>query len=82
MFGPCINNGGNGGLYFRVVRFVQLFENAWSHAPSDAFFNADHDELIKIYIFSKKLGPPPTFVVKLEHGRQKNLNVKIVTNGF
>ena len=51
MFGPYVNNGGNGdytlgwsGLH------LQLFENARSHPLSDAFFNAD-DELIEIYIF-------------------------------
>ena len=40
-----------GGLYIRVVRFVQLFEKAQSPPPSDEFFNADHCELIEIYIF-------------------------------
>ena len=31
---------------------------------SDAFCNADHDELIKIYTFYKKMGHRPAFVVK------------------
>ena len=50
-FGPYLNISGNGGLYIRVVLFVQLFENALSHPLSDAVFNDDHDK-IKIYIFS------------------------------
>ena len=36
----------------------------YNHTLSDAFFNADHDELIEVYIFSKKVGLPPAFVVK------------------
>ena len=38
------------GLSTTVVRFVQLFRKR-SHPLSDAFFNADDDELIKINMF-------------------------------
>ena len=39
--------------------------------PCDAFFNADHDELIEIYIFFKK-DTPPAFMVEQWHGRSKS----------
>ena len=46
-FGVCVIH-----VSCRVVRFVQLLENARSHPLSDAFFfSADHDDLIEIYIF-------------------------------
>ena len=50
-------------LRIMVVRFVQLLKTHGLTPLSDAFFNADHDELTEIYMFSKKnLPPPPTFV--------------------
>ena len=61
---PLIGNGGSGGLYIRVVRLVQLFENARSRPKSDPFFDVDHDELIEMYIFLKKSGAPTAFAVK------------------
>ena len=44
---PYVNNSGNGGLHVRVV-LVYKFSKARGLSPlSDAFFNADYDELIK-----------------------------------
>ena len=58
MFGPYVNKdgngGGGGGLYIRVVRFVQLLKMHGLTSLSDAFLNADDDKLIEIYIFAKK----------------------------
>ena len=37
-FGPYVSNDDNRGLHIRVVRFVQLFENAHSHSPIEHIF--------------------------------------------
>ena len=51
-------------LYVRTYRLgwsglYNFFENARSHPLYDAFIKADHDELMKIYIFPKHLPPRP-----------------------
>ena len=47
---------------------------------STVFGVADYDELIKIYIKKTSMAPI-TFVVKKEHGKSKNKNLKIMKNG-
>ena len=64
--------------WYGLYNFV---ENARSHPLSDAFLDAHHDEVIEMYIFLKKIDSPPAFVVKWYHGRPKNQNVKIMSNG-
>ena len=57
------------------------FEKAQSHSLSDAFFNAYHDELTEIYIFSNILHPRPHLYQKKLQERPKPQNVKIISNG-
>ena len=48
---------------------------------SDAVFNADHDKIIKIYIFSKNWGPRLHFGSNNNIGSQKFQKVKMITIG-
>ena len=48
---------------------------------SDAVFNADHDKIIKIYIFSKNWGPRLHFGSNNNIGGQKFQKVKMITTG-
>ena len=49
---------------------------------TDALFNAHHDEIVKIYIFSKEnLWLPPAFLVKKTAWEAKKSKCKKAANG-
>ena len=55
MFGPYVNNGGDGD---HTLGWSGLYNFLKAHiltSLNNAYFNADHDELIEIYIFQEKL---------------------------
>ena len=58
-----------------------VFSTVWKRTLpplSDAFFNADHDELIEIYIFLKQFGGPARICGEIIIFEAKNSNVKII----
>ena len=69
---------------FRVCNRVVCTTFSKTHGLSplyDAFFNADHDELIEIYIFFKKNATTDIICVEKKDGMSKNQNVKIISRG-
>ena len=72
MFGPHVNNGKNVDYALGWSALYNFFLTHDLIPLADAFFNADQDELIKIYIFAKDSGAPARICGKIIAWEAKN----------
>ena len=74
--GPFVNNGGNGELCIRVIRFVQLLEKRTVSPLSDAFLTP----ITNLHFLKRKWGPRPHFW-SINNTGDQGFRIKMKTNG-